>query len=555
MTSQSPNYRDLLQSLRGAFPSPVSNRQHDAYFAFNFLRVLDQVDSMKSERPLLGSPVQPDYDRAVNSRLAMNPSTLEEVNRQLVQQLEGMFIWGHPRSQSNVVTAPTIASIVAGLLPSIYNPNLCSEETAHGIAEAELKAISMTADLVGYDPARAGGLFTFGGTGTLFYGIRLGVEKACRDAMRKGIEGRALIFCSQQAHFAVQSTAGWLGLGTENVVKIATNESQEIRIDELEAALRDALSSGKRVAAIVATMGSTDAFGLDDLKAICQLRDRLAKEFDLDYRPHVHADAVIGWAWSVFNDYDTEENPLQFPNRTIRAIAGTSRRIRHLSLADSLGVDYHKTGYTPYISSAILVRDVADLDLIARDTNTTPYLFNSGTYHPGLYSIETSRSGQGPMAALANLLLFGKNGLRVMLGHVVTMSESLRDHLGAHEATTVMNRENFGPVTLFRAYPEGVDTFEEPHREMTDPDYVEQLRKNNDYNRRLYARIYDRAIQGEGVVISMTDRFRESNYGEPIVALKSYILSPFSEEQYVDAVLDSIWEARNYLEQPDLCTS
>ena len=146
-------------------------------------------------------------------------------------------------------------------------------------------------------------------------------------------------------------------------------------VDELESALRETISSGKRVAAIVATMGTTDAFGLDDLEQICLLRDRLTDELDLDYRPHVHADAVIGWAWSVFNDYDIETNELQFPNRTVRAIAGTSRRIRHLCLADSLGVDYHKTGYAPYISSAVLVRDAADFGWITRSTATAPYIF------------------------------------------------------------------------------------------------------------------------------------------------------------------------------------
>ena len=42
----------------------------------------------------------------------------------------------------------------------------------------------------------------------------------------------------------------------------------------------------------------------------------------------------------------------------------------------------------------------------------------------------------------------------------------------------------------------------------------------------------------------MTDCYRESDYGEPIVALKSYILSPFSEDVHVAAVLESIWQAR-----------
>ena len=54
-------------------------------------------------------------------------------------------------------------------------------------------------------------------------------------------------------------------------------------------------------------------------------------------------------------------------------------------------------------------------------------------------------------------------------------------------------------------------------------------------------------MQGHGVVISMTDCYRETDYGEPIVALKSYILSPFSEESSIDAVLESLWKARREL--------
>jgi hypothetical protein len=49
------------------------------------------------------------------------------------------------------------------------------------------------------------------------------------------------------------------------------------------------------------------------------------------------------------------------------------------------------------------------------------------------------------------------------------------------------------------------------------------------------------------VVISLTDCYRTTDYGEPINALKSYILSPFSEPAHVQAVLDSIWKARRAL--------
>ena len=115
--------------------------------------------------------------------------------------------------------------------------------------------------------------------------------------------------------------------------------------------------------------------------------------------------------------------------------------------------------------------------------------------------------------------------------------------LEGHVSTTVLNGDNFGPVTLFRVYPDGVDTFSMPRQERTDPAMRATLRAHNAYNRRIFERIQEDALQGHGVVISMTDCYRESDYGEPIVALKSYILSPFSEDVHVRAVLDSIWQA------------
>ncbi len=42
-----PRYRELLESLRQAFPQPVSDPVHDAYFVFSILRALDQVDALK----------------------------------------------------------------------------------------------------------------------------------------------------------------------------------------------------------------------------------------------------------------------------------------------------------------------------------------------------------------------------------------------------------------------------------------------------------------------------------------------------------------------------
>jgi glutamate/tyrosine decarboxylase-like PLP-dependent enzyme len=541
-------YRDVLQRIRQSFPQPISDRVHDSYFVHSIMRALDQVDALKGELPLLGKMTPVDYAAGQKAVLRERCASVEEVTAELVRYLEGMTLFGHPRSQQNVVSSSSIPSLIGVLLASLYNPNLSWDEYSRLVALAEVEATAMTARLLGYDPEKAGGVFTFGGTGTVLYGVRIGLEKACPDTMHEGLRGDVVVFASDAAHYCRYSIASWMGLGSKRVVTIPTEDDNAVDLGQLGEQARAALGAGKRIAAFIATMGSTDAFGLDDLEGVVALRDQLVREFQLDYVPHVHADAVIGWAWSVFNDYDVEANVLGFRRRTLRALAGACRRLRHLHLADSIGIDFHKTGFAPYVSSLFLVKDRGEFRLLRREQEVMPYLFQFGDYHPGMFTLETSRSGTGVLAALANLKMFGVEGMRATLGHVVEMTQLLREHLDGHEATTVLNRKNFGTVTIFRVYPPGVDTFNVPSREFTDPQFAESLHAHDDYNRRVFQYVHDEAMAGRGVLLSLTDCYRRTSYGEPIVGLKSFILSPFVDEEHVELVVSKVLEAREKVE-------
>jgi glutamate/tyrosine decarboxylase-like PLP-dependent enzyme len=537
-------YREKLDKIRLAFPQPVSDRVHDSYFVHSIMRALDLVDSLKSEVPVLGQREPLDYGAAQAARLPDRSAAVEDVTADLVDYFKGLTIWGHPRTQINVVPPPSISSLIATVLTGLYNPNLAWDEYSHKVALAEVEAIAMTAALMGYDPARASGVFTFGGTGTTLYGVKVGIEKALPGAMHHGVGDGAIVFASDASHYCRYNVAGWLGLGTNNLISIPTDPRNSLRIDLLRDQARAALQGGRPIAAIIATLGTTDAFGLDDLAAIVALRDELVSEFSLPYRPHVHADAVIGWAWQVFSDYDFETNPLGFRPRTVRALAGARQRIRHLNLADSIGIDFHKTGYTPYISSLVLFKERDDLGLLSRSQDQMPYLYQFGEHRPGMFTLETSRSGVGALAAVANLKLLGKEGLQVTIGHIVEMTQLLREHLEGHDSTCVLNRDNFGTVTLFRAYPDGVDTFSIKDQEMTNEAFRETLLRHNVYNQKMYDYVHAEALAGRGVVISLTDSYRESSYGEPVTALKSFILSPFTDEANVEAVVEKVLEAR-----------
>ncbi|OGP71335.1 MAG: pyridoxal-dependent decarboxylase [Deltaproteobacteria bacterium RBG_13_60_28] len=550
---EAPPYRRLLQELQTCFPVPVSNPVMDGYFVHTVSRFLDRVDDLKSAAPLLGQSRQAHYRDNLGERFPQESATVEEITRLLVEYCQGMTIWAHPNAQVNVIPPTTIPSITAFVAAAIYNPNIIWDEYSARFAEAEMQTVSMLSDLIGYDPQRSGGVFTFSGTGTNFYGCRLGLEKVLGGrAMEEGIREDVKIVSSSASHYSRLNVSGWLGVGMKNLVTIPTTAHNDMSLPHLEDYLRRAFAAGEKVGVIIATMGTTDAFGLDDLGAIVRLRDQLAREYGLPVPPHIHADAVIGWVWSVFRDYDFADNPLGFGARTLKALQDSLRRLGDLAQADSLGIDFHKTGYTPYVSSLFLVKDRQDLSLLSRHPEEMPYLYQFGSYHPGIYTLECSRSGAGALAAFANIRLLGKQGYRVLIGHAVEMAEMLRERLEAHPFIQVVNDGNFGPVTLFRVYPPGVEGEAAFRREVKDPAYRKELEAHNTYNRRVFQLIHDRAMRGKGVLLSWTDAYRHANYGSetgpPIAALKSFILSPWTDLTAVETVARQVAEVRAQME-------
>jgi len=544
---QRQHYTEVLEHLKTCFPSPVSDPIMDGYFVHGMGRFLDQIDSLKSAMPVLGDGRSDHYSDSLAVTFPEAMTSVEDTVASLADFCRGMIVWSHPNAQVNVTPPPTIPSITAFLASAIYNPNLVSDEYAGGFGRAEIESVAMLCDLIGYDAQRAGGLFTFGGTGTILYGCKLGIEKILHGrGMHDGIREDLKVVTSGVSHYTRLNAASWLGVGTRNLVTIPVTADNEMSLSYLEDRLRQLLKDGERVAVIIATLGTTDAFGIDDLAAIVHLRDALVKEYSLDYVPHVHADAVIGWAWAVFRDYDFAQNPLGFHARTLRSLQDSLERIEGLYLADSIGVDLHKTGYAPYISSAFLLKDRNDLRLLSRAPEEMPYLYQVGQYHPGIYTLECSRGGASALATLANIRLLGKQGYRVLIGHSVEMAEMLRERLERNAFIQVLNDYNYGPVTLFRVYPDGVDPAEAFVREQHDPGYRDQVLAHNGYNLKIFGLTRERALRGEGVLLSWTAAYRHASYADApaIAALKSFIMSPWTDLDAIQMVVDQVLEAR-----------
>ena len=113
--------------------------------------------------------------------------------------------------------------------------------------------------------------------------------------------------------------------------------------------------------------------------------------------------------------------------------------------------------------------------------------------------------------------------------------------------TSVLYGENFGTVTLFRVYPDAVDTWTIKERERTDSRAHDLLLAHNDYNRRIHRFLHDDAVAARGVFISMTECYQLTEYHEAIVALKVYVLSPFVDELDVELLVAKVLQARRHV--------
>jgi aromatic-L-amino-acid decarboxylase len=84
------------------------------------------------------------------------------------------------------------------------------------------------------------------------------------------------VYASDQAHSSVGKGALLAGYGRDHLRLLGTDETHALRLDLLEAAIRDDLAAGLRPCAVVATVGTTATTALDpiaDVAAICESHD------------------------------------------------------------------------------------------------------------------------------------------------------------------------------------------------------------------------------------------------------------------------------------------
>ena len=295
----------------------------------------------------------------------------------------------------------------------------------------ELELIRQWNALVGFDrddnPAE--GVMVAGGSQANLIGMMLARHHACPEYKTKGAEGRTLVaYVSDQAHYSGQKAANVLGIGTDNLVAVASDEEGRICPHALQQEIDASLSRGHVPFYIGLTAGTTVTGAFDSVSAC----SRIARQHGI----WLHIDG----AWGA---------PVLFSEQHRKLLADSH-------LADSFAWDAHKLMNVPITAAVILVRHAGALKACCSGGGGE-YLFHAdenSDYNLGERSIQCGRRADALKVWLSWKAL-GNQGFAAKVDYLQDLKSRCVQMIEQHEALEMLAPAAFVNV-LFRVRPEHI---------------------------------------------------------------------------------------------------
>ena len=503
-------------------------------------RKVEKYDN--DHKPILTGDIQKYEFLLKGKKLSLKPQNINKVIKDFSPFFQRAVKWQSPGAMINITPPANYVSMAASLYTSFYNPNFAQDESSGYLMATELLVSKYLSELANWNANSSGGIFTFGGKGTNLYATKIGIKKALDDVIEKGIQGRKIaVISSEKGHPCHQEVCDWLGIGKNSCLRIPTDENGQMNLEILEKTLCKLIEEQTIIGSIIVNGGTTNEVIIDPIKKIVKLRDKLVKKYNMDYVPHIHVDAVIGWAWLFFDKYNFEENPLKMDEKEITKIKSIKNKIVEIKYADSFGADFHKTGFCPYISSIFMAKKYTDITSLGKNNRQLNDMC-FGEYSPFEYTLELTRSSMGPVSALMALESFGIEGFQKIIYSVFSNCEYIRKKINEYDDFEVINSDTEGIATLFVIKP--------PKEDLTYKQYVEgnsdKLNNLLEYNHQFYLYCLNLLEKNEvNFKITFSKSYKPYGAIKPTGALKIYPMSPVVKKKQILKCINEIKKCKD----------
>lgn len=223
-------------------------------------------------------------------------------------------------------------STIADFITSTIKQNVTKWHLAPSMTEIEKRVIAWTSEMINYLPDAGGALVSRGSAANLA-GLTVARNTFFRDLNlnKTGLFSQKTfrVYCSNETHNSTDKSVALLGIGTDNLMRIATNDDFTIDLTALETQINADIQNGFIPFCIVGNAGTVNTGAIDDLTGL----SLIAKK----YKMWFHIDGAYGGLAS--------------------SLPQLKSKYAGLENADSVALDFHKWLYQPFEIGCVLVKN------------------------------------------------------------------------------------------------------------------------------------------------------------------------------------------------------
>ena len=277
----------------------------------------------------------------VNKLSTAPPETGESIEEILADAdrviTPGMVHWSHPQFMGYFGSTSTGPGILADMISATFNVNAMTWRTSPAATELETLVLDWLRQWLGLPNEFGGVVYDTASVGVV-HALAVAREEAIGGVRTKGLTGRndvarMRIYASDQAHSSSEKAAIALGLGEENVIRIASDTQFRMNVSALAEAIAADKRNNFKPCAVVATVGTTSTASVDPIRNIAALC-REQKIF-------LHVDAAYGGGLALLPECAWVKDRWE--------------------LADSVIINPHKMLFVPLDFSVLYVRNLERL--------------------------------------------------------------------------------------------------------------------------------------------------------------------------------------------------
>jgi aromatic-L-amino-acid decarboxylase len=247
-----------------------------------------------------------------------------------------MLHWGHPQFAAYFGSTSTAPGLEAEMLSAALNVNTFTWRVSPAATELETVVLNWLRQWLNLAEQFEGVVYDTASIG-IMHALAVAREEAAPNTRNLGLAGRNLprfrIYASDQAHSSIEKAAIALGIGEENVQRVASDSEFRIDVAALRATIERDVAEKFKPLAVIAMAGTTSTASVDPVPEIA----KICRE----YKMWLHIDGAYGGGIVLLPEFKW-------------VASGWNE-------ADSIVVNPHKMLFVPFDFSVLYVRDLEQL--------------------------------------------------------------------------------------------------------------------------------------------------------------------------------------------------